>query len=183
MDHFNKHYYALNKSNTKNILISVVRKGDGTFFPLLHIYSEKYGCRMSLRQYLDMYNSSQELFDYLNGMSKSAFLDISTDNNPLFISGKMSTCSMLVFNQQVDETHTSAIYMAKNTFEQLLNLRPIVQRLLLRFEHSMPDMIDTYKKHLAGEKIDDKINMHGFDITTFALELKLYPTGVTEGMF
>jgi hypothetical protein len=175
-------YYGLNKSNTKHILLSLVRNGDDTFTPLLHIYSDKNGCRMTLRQYLDLYNSSQLLLDYLDGKNKTANLDLSNENNQLNITGRLSACSMLVF-KQVELNHTSVVCMAKNTFEKLLLLRPIIQRILMRYEQSMEAIVYAYKIHKDGGEILDKMNTNGFDLTTFGMELKFFANGVHDSVF
>lgn len=183
MAHYQKTYYALNKTNSKNIMISLLQNSDDTFTPVLDIYSDKDGCQMNLRQYLDLYNASTEIFEFLDGKCKPPFINLSNDNTQLFISGQVSACKTVMFKQTHND-YTSVVCIAKNTFEMLLKLRPLIQRYLIRFEQSMGDIADTYKKVKAGDNnIKDKINMHGFDVTNFALELKLYANGVTDAVF
>jgi hypothetical protein len=179
MAHFQKLYYALNRSSSKNILISLVHNNDGSFSPLLHIYGGKDEISMSLRQYNDLYAASENLFNFLDARCDSAFLDLSNDHNQLFVTGRRTNYPMVIF-KQVEQNHTNVICIAKNTLEKLLELRGIVNRLLLRYEKSMPDIIDVYRKQKAGEQINDKINMYGFDLALFGWELKAFSSGVTD---
>jgi hypothetical protein len=175
-------YYALNNSKTKHILLSLVRNADDTFTPLLHLYSDKDGCRMTLRQYMDLCNSSQVFLEFLDGKSKSTNLDLSNENNDLNITGRQSTCRMLIF-KQIELNHTSVVCMAKKTFENLLLLGPIIQRTLKRYEDSMQDIIYACKMYNDDGKIINNINIHGFDLTTFGLELKLFAHGIHDSVF
>jgi hypothetical protein len=181
MDHYRKMYYALNNSKTKHILLSLVRDADDTFTPLLHLYSDKDGCRMTLRQYIDFCNASPVFLEFLDGKSNSTNLDLSNENIDLNITGRQSTCRMLIF-KQIDLNHTSVVCMAKRTFENLLLLRPIIQRTLMRYEDSMDDIRFASKKYNDDGIIINNINIHGFDLTTFALELKHFANGVHDSV-
>jgi hypothetical protein len=179
MAQFQKSYYSLNRSNSKNILISLVHNSDGSFSPLLHIYGGKDGISLSLRQYTDLYASHDELLNFLDSRCESAFLDLSNDQNQLFCTGRRTNCSMLIF-KQLDGNHTNVVCVAKNTFEKMLDLRPIINRLLLRYEQSMPDIMDVYRRQKSGEQVIDKINTYGFDLALFGWELKHFADGVKD---
>jgi hypothetical protein len=178
METYLKSFYALNNSKSKNILISLVRKDD-KFTPYLQVYSNKDGVRLTLAQYLELYNSCNELFEYLDGRVPNTFLNLGTEENQLFVTGIKSVCSMIGI-KQLEDNRTKCICMAKSTFERLLDLKPLIVRLLNRYEQSMPDIMETARKVKAGEILPDRFNMHGLDLHLLALELKLYSNGVTE---
>lgn len=176
MSHYQKSEYPLNKSHSKSVQISLLRKGDA-FTPSLQIYGDKDSVKFTLRQYLELFTANPDIFAFFDGLTETVFLDLTNENTQIFVTAKkLASCSMLVF-KQIEDGHISVVCIARNTYEKLLDLRPIIHRLLLRFEKSMPDIMDTYKK--VGSKdwqniIGDKINVYGFDITAFAYEVMLY---------
>lgn len=180
---FQKTYYNLNKSNSKCILLALVKNED-KFTPTLFIYGDKSGVRLSLRQYLELYNSNDDLFAFLDKRVKSAFLNLSNEEDgKVWISGLQTQSTMLMI-RQFEKNYNNVVCIAKETFEKLLTLRPIIQRTLIRMEQSHSDIAETFQHHKAGEKnFLDKINMFGFDVYNFAWELELFENGVTEVEF
>lgn len=179
MAHYAKKYYSLNQSNSKNILLSLLHQPDDTFRPLLQIYGGNDGVCLTFKQYVDLYRANNDLFSFLNGRTESVTLELGSQ---LIVTGRHGNCPMLLF-KQVEENRTNVLFIAKTTLERLLTLRPLINRVMMGFELSMPDIIETYKKIKTGEQFAEKINAHGFDITTFALEVQLFGNGgVTDDM-
>lgn len=178
---FQKHYFSLNNSVSKNILVCLSRK-DGKFSPALHLFGEKDGLVLDLKQYSTFVKEKNNALAFLDGGASAFEFCISNKDNELQVQGRKGHCVMLMM-RQVEKIggRVSVVCIAKNTFERLMELDKLIMHIMTRMDKSIFECEMLLKKE---HKIDDLgINEHGLDMYALDMELNLFESGVKDCIF
>jgi hypothetical protein len=183
MELFNKRYFSLNKSLSKNILICLKRTENG-FLPRLFLYGGKDSILMSMTQFANLILEEPRIMEFMDGRAAKFDHDLSSAEDELTISGKIGSVRFVVLRQQDKESgRINVLSMAKTTYQRLIDMSSLVQRMMVRFEKAAPVCQEMYVKYKKGDLCHtfyDQISPHGFDFCVFAMELLLFEAGVRD---
>lgn len=181
MSLFLKQYFSLNNSLSKNILICLKRK-EGQFSAVLHIFGEKDGLSLSLGQYETLVSEKNNVLAYMDGGVGSLEFDIPSKDAELSAIGRKAQCPMLLM-RQVDKLSgkVSVVCLAKKTYERLVELSKLIVHLMSRLEKSVPECEKLFLKCQQNDALG--INEHGLDLAALEMELNLFEQGVKDNIF
>lgn len=176
---FHKQYFSLNSSVSKNILVCLKRK-EGKFSPLLHIFGDKDGVALTLDQFTTLVREKNNVLAYMDGGVQVYELDLSDKISELIASGRKGHCNMILI-RQVEKLsgRVNIICLAKITFVRLMELSKLILHLLTRLEKSVPEC----EKLLSNQNDVLGVNEHGLDLCALQMELSLFQTGVKDCIF
>jgi hypothetical protein len=179
---FQKQYFSLNNSLSKNILVCLRRK-EGKFIPLLHVFSEKDGLSLTLPQYRALLCEQQNILAYMDGGVAALEFDLPSEETELNVSGRKSQCAMILM-RQVEKTSgkVSVICLAKKTFERLAELSSLVIHSMEKLEKSAQECEKIFTSGHQNDLVLG-VNAHGVDLHALRMELQLFEHGVKDCIF
>jgi hypothetical protein len=171
---FQKKYFALNNSLSKNILVCL-RKKDGKFSAQLNIFGEKDGITLTLGQYKGLVSEKNNVLSYMDGGVSALDFDLSGKDTELFATGRKAQCAMLLM-RQVDKLSgkVNVVCLAKNTFERLMELEPLITHEMTKLDNSATEC-----EMIKG----GGVNEHGLDLCALEMEMNLFEMGVKDCIF
>lgn len=178
---FQKHYFSLNNSVSKNILVCLSRK-DAKFSAALHLFGEKDGLVFDLKQYTAFVKEKNSALAFFDGGASAFEFCVSNKENELQVSGRKGHCVMLMMRQvEKISGRVSVVCIAKNTFERLMELDKLIMHLMTRMDKSVPECEMLLKKEHNIDELG--INEHGLDLYALDMELNLFESGVKDSIF
>ena len=176
---YQKQYFSLNNSLSKHILVCLRRK-EGKFSPVLHVFGEKDGLSLTLGQYKAMLAEKQNVLSYMNGGVNQPDFDIGSEESELNAMGRKGQVEMLLM-RQLDKASgkVSVICLGKRTFERLVELSELIIHAMTKLENSAKEC----EKIFSGEHKELGVNEHGLDMKALGMELKLFEQGVKDCVF
>lgn len=185
MELFNKNWFAITKTCTKNILICLKRSED-EFLPRLFLYGDKNSVEMSLTQFASLILEEPQVMDFMDKRIDKLEFKLSTPEHELDVCGSCGTVRYVVLRQKCQKTgYMNAVTMAKGTYQRLVEMSSMVQRILVRMDKAAPTCHEMQVKYKAGDlcpSFYDRISEQGFDFCAFANELTLFESGVKDDM-
>lgn len=183
---FLKNYYSLNQSNTKHVLTTLATQND-KYSGVICIFGSQEGVTLSIQQYMQIYYKRDELYKFFEDKRNNVCLDLTDEDRILNVKSKIGQCDMLMFFEKDKITEkVSSLYLAKVTFDKLMQLEQLIYHNLYVINRNIPEIMD-FCKLMKKKQHDNDFHISdfdkvkdGLDYGQLALEILNYEHGVQD---
>lgn len=180
---FLKNCYSLNKSKTKHASTALVLQNE-KYTGVLNLFGAKNGITLSVQQYMKLYYNRGEIYKYFDNKEYKLYVDLNDDNRVSNVKGSND----LIMFTEVDRKskYVSCLYIAKCTFEKLMELQSLIYHNLSILEQNIVE-INEFCNNVRKRQEEGTFNIsdckkfkNGMDYGQLAMEMINYTDGVED---
>lgn len=177
---FLKNCYSLNKSKTKHVSTALVLEKEA-YTGVLKIFGARNGITLSVQQYMKLYYNRGEIYKFYDNNEYKLYVDLNDEKR---VSNVKGSNDLIMFTEIDRKTkYVSCLYIAKCTFEKLMELQSLIYHNLSIFEQNIND-INEFCNNLRKRHEDGTFNIsdckkfkNGLDYGQLAMEMINYTDG------